>query len=212
VSVVILSVHTNRPLERYTFDMTQMPQVPAGEAYTPFESGAAYEKQNSLQQRQADSKGMAKTPPSSLIDLEAQFRAVLARLASACARLTPLPPDEEYTPTLHIVLRNDADAPVGVAREEQVWIAAEPGKLDLSTSGSREAGLSKDSYNAHHGSPTTTDTSRKQGKRRKTSGSRRAKTLPVRTVDAGEMKLEVWVEEATGKFEELDRIDAEHPP
>jgi mitotic spindle assembly checkpoint protein MAD2B len=209
VSVVILSVRTNRPLERYTFDMTQMPQVPAGEAYTPFESGAAYEKQNSLQQQHADSDEMAKRPSSSLIDLEAQFRAVLARLASTCARLTPLPPDEEYTPTLHIVLRNDAEAPVGVTKEEQVWIAAEP---DLSTSGSRGAVLSNDSYNAHHGSPITTDTSGKQGQGRKTSGSRRAKTLPVRTVDAGEMKLEVWVEEATGKFEELDRIDAEHPP
>ncbi|KAI5288596.1 hypothetical protein KEM52_001098 [Ascosphaera acerosa] len=37
------------------------------------------------------------------------------------------------------------------------------------------------------------------------------KTVPVRTVDAGEIKLEVWVEEAKNKFEELDRIFAEHP-
>src|SRR5436190_6883023 len=58
VSVVILSVRTNRPLERYTFDMTQMPQVPAGEAHTRFESAAPYERNMSLQQQHADSTGM----------------------------------------------------------------------------------------------------------------------------------------------------------
>ncbi|KAI5273074.1 hypothetical protein KEM52_005099 [Ascosphaera acerosa] len=38
VSVHILAVRTNRALERYTFDMSQMPPVPPQDIHTPFES------------------------------------------------------------------------------------------------------------------------------------------------------------------------------
>ncbi|OJD28380.1 hypothetical protein ACJ73_00221 [Blastomyces percursus] len=223
VSVVILSARTNRPLERYTFDMTQIPEVPASDVHTPFENSSSADQQE--QQLPSATKPQTHPRPAP-IDLEAQFRAVLARLASACARLTPLPRDEEYTPTLHIVLRNNADSPAGVTKEEQLWIAAEPGrKVDmnntkhsnnsnttryLNPTGTSNGSDNDDSFGnnstmARNGGGGTDGSSR--------HGSRgRAKTVPVRTVDAGEMKLEVWIEEAKGKFEELDRIRAEHPP
>ncbi|PGH33231.1 mitotic spindle assembly checkpoint protein MAD2B [[Emmonsia] crescens] len=217
VSVVILSARTNRPLERYTFDMTQIPQVPAGDVHTPFDNNSSTTPpEDSTRHQPQDQEQQQQQPRPAPIDLEAQFRAVLARLASACARLTPLPRDEEYIPTLHIVLRNNADSPAGVTKEEQLWIAAEPGKPDLNSSGS-----SCDSGTNTNGSlhPTATNddsfdnATTKNGGGAGRRGSRgRAKTVPVRTVDAGEMKLEVWVEEAKGKFEELDRIRAEHPP
>ncbi|PGH10880.1 hypothetical protein AJ79_05240 [Helicocarpus griseus UAMH5409] len=205
VSVVILSVRTNRPLERYTFDMTQIPEVEAGDVNTPFQNSAPEQQQQQPQQQQSAAKGQARPAP---IDLEAQFRAVLARLASACARLTPLPRDEEYTPTLHIVLRNGADAPAGVTKEEQLWIAAEPGKLEVNgANGSQPDNSFEDVPPSRLNGTAASKNGRDMG------GSRgRAKTVPVRTVDAGQMKLEVWVEEAKGKFEELDRIRSEHPP
>lgn len=230
VSVVILSVSTNRPLERYTFDMTQMPNVEGGDIHTPFESsvpppGAAA---GGAPPPSAAGGGPGGKPPS--VDLEAQFRAVLARLASACARLTPLPPDEEYLPTLHIVLRPDADAPAGVAQDDQMWIAADPDYyVDSPRNSQQDLGgrLNDndfgDSYRAQHKSegnaapgPTTSGSAAagpapSNGTEKERTSRARAKTVPVRTVDAGEVKLEVWVEEAKGKFEELDRIHSVHP-
>lgn len=234
VSVVILSARTNRPLERYTFDMTQIPEVPASDIHTPFERSSSTTTSTTTQPQEQPSMTGSQPHPIP-IDLEAQFRAVLARLASACARLTPLPRDEEYTPTLHIVLRNNADSPAGVTKEEQLWIAAEPYRnedLNSSTSNNNNNITNGCSNHTDH-SPANDDSfdnnmtskngsggggggggsggvwGKMDGKR----GSRgRAKTVPVRTVDAGEMKLEVWIEEAKGKFEELDRIRAEHPP
>ena len=218
VSVVILSVSTNRPLERYTFDMTQMPKVKGADIHTQFES--------SVSPSAGPPGGAESNPGKTSVDLEAQFRAVLARLASACARLTPLPPDEEYLPTLHIVLRPDADVPAGVAQDDQMWIAADPDhRVDSPRNSQQDAGgrLLNDndfgeSYRAQRKSdgnvPNPTPTvpgGPNNGTEKEKTSRARAKTVPVRTVDAGEVKLEVWVEEAKGKFEELDRIQSVNP-
>lgn len=205
-SVVIYSVRTKQPLEKYTFDMSKMPRVASSDAHTP------------LERSDNNTTGTTTTSTTandvSTVDLEAQFRAVLARLASACARLTPLPPNEECSFTVCIDLRDGAEAPAGVSKENQAWIAAEPRRDDTDSGNDNDNGNGNGNGNGSPkeglGSPTdngnnSNDTSEK------TSRSR-AKTVPVRRVDAGEMKLEVWVEEAKGKFDELDRIDSEHPP
>ena len=148
VSVIISSMTTNQPMERYVFDLSSLPRVPASEVNTRFE------------QRGRD---------NIVIDLEAQFRACLARLESACARLTPLSPDDdEFSFTVCIELREDALPPV---LEEQSWIVAEP---------------SADSKR-HSSTPPLPE-------------SGHAKTVPVRRVEAGELRLELWVEEARQKF------------
>lgn len=201
VSVVILSVSTNRPLERYTFDLTKMPQVSPGDVNTPFESSIRHADGGDKQQQQAGGD----TNGSKCTDLEAQFRAVLARLASACARLTPLSPDEEYLPTIHIELSPDADAPAGMSKADQLWIAAEPENLKVVDDKPRGqiASLSCEDF-GHHNSHDDNGNNDEQTRSKRISQAR-AKTVPVRTVDAGEMKLEVWVEESNSKFEELDR-------
>jgi mitotic spindle assembly checkpoint protein MAD2B len=202
VSVVILSVHTNRPLERYTFDMSQMPHIPASDIHTPFERSAPNKPSAD------DSKNTNTNNNPASVDLEAQFRAVLARLASACARLTPLPAEEEYLPTLHIVLRPDADAPAGVTKDEQLWIAADPEHLENDDESLR--GFSDSEFGDSRSQRDAGDGQGPEGQNKRSRA--RAKTVPVRTVDAGEVKLEVWVEEAKGKFEELDRIHSENSP
>lgn len=185
VSIIISSIRTNQPLERYAFDLSGFPRVSAGEASTTFE-----ERKEDSSKPGAD---LGPAPPT--IDLEGQFRACLARLASACARLTPLPRDDEFSFTVCIEVREDALSPAGP--EEQTWIVAEPDKVHL-RSCSAPYSVSK----LRNGEP-------QEPPPRVSTG--RAKTVPVRRVEAGELRLELWVEEARQKFNE-PADSSEHPP
>ncbi|OKL64025.1 hypothetical protein UA08_00244 [Talaromyces atroroseus] len=173
VTVIISSVRTNQPMERYAFDLSGFPHVPVGEIYTTFDG------------RNEEATRPASTAHS--IDLESQFRACLARLASACARLTPLPRDDEFGFTVCIEVREDALPPVGTTKEEQTWIVAEPGQVHVR---SCTAPFSVSKLGSHSDQPALP----------KING--RAKTVPVRRVEAGELRLELWVEEARQKFDE----------
>jgi mitotic spindle assembly checkpoint protein MAD2B len=173
VTVIISSVRTNQPMERYAFDLSGFPHVPVGELYTTFE------------ERKEEASKPASTAQS--IDLESQFRACFARLASACARLTPLPRDDEFGFTVCIEVREDALPPVGTTKEEQTWIVAEPGQVHVR---SCTAPFSVSKVGSHSQQPLLP----------KING--RAKTVPVRRVEAGELRLELWVEEARQKFDE----------
>ncbi|KAL1986975.1 hypothetical protein VTN96DRAFT_5131 [Rasamsonia emersonii] len=176
VTVIISSIRTNQPMERYAFDLSGFPHVPAGEIYTTFE----------------ERKEEASRPQSTTqtVDLEAQFRACLARLASACARLTPLPRDDEFGFTVCIEVREDALPPAGTTKEEQAWIVAEPGQVHL-RSCTAPFSVSKLGNDKHQ--------QQQQQASKVTNG--RAKTVPVRRVEAGELRLELWVEEAKQKFD-----------
>ncbi|KIW34048.1 uncharacterized protein PV07_00850 [Cladophialophora immunda] len=115
-----------------------------------------------------------------LADLEANFRATLSRISTSAARLRPLPEGPgapECSFTLAIEVKDRADRPVGrIEKEERKWIAAEP-------QASR-----------------TSSTPRRQGNDKEPT-SPSARTHPVRRVEAGELQMEVWVEEAATKFE-----------
>ncbi|KAB8233809.1 hypothetical protein ETB97_012259 [Aspergillus alliaceus] len=189
VSIIISSLRTNQPLERYAFDLSGFPRVPAGEVNTTFE-----DRKEDSSKPGAPLPDRGSAPPT--VDLEAQFRACLARLASACARLTPLPRDDEFSFTVCIEVREDALPPAGTTTEEQTWIVAEPGKVHL-RSCTAPYSVSK----LRNGEP-------QQPPPRVSNG--RAKTVPVRRVEAGELRLELWVEEARQKFNEP--VDSEHPP
>jgi mitotic spindle assembly checkpoint protein MAD2B len=189
VSIIISSLRTNQPLERYAFDLSGFPRVSAGDVNTTFEDRK--EDPSKAGVPVAD-RGTAPTT----VDLEAQFRACLARLASACARLTPLPRDDEFSFTVCIEVREDALPPAGTTKEEQTWIVAEPGKIHL-RSCTAPYSVSKAKSGELHQPPL------------KVSNGR-AKTVPVRRVEAGELRLELWVEEARQKFNEP--VDSEHPP
>ncbi|KAJ5371103.1 uncharacterized protein N7496_007195 [Penicillium cataractarum] len=159
VSIIISSLRTNQPLERYAFDLSGFPRAPSGEA---------------------------------------QFRACLARLASACARLTPLPRDDEFSFTVCIEVREDALPPAGTTNEEQTWIVAEPGKVHLRSCTAPYSVSKVRNGEPQHQQPSPP------------VSNGRAKTVPVRRVEAGELRLELWVEEARQKFGEP--VDSEQPP
>ncbi|KAJ5159746.1 uncharacterized protein N7482_006750 [Penicillium canariense] len=189
VSIIISSLRTNQPLERYAFDLSGFPRAPAGEVNTTFEGRNEGSSTNA---------GAPGGPAPTSVDLEAQFRACLARLASACARLTPLPRDDEFSFTVCIEVREDALPPAGTTNEEQTWIVAEPGKVHL-RSCTAPYSVSK----VRNGDP-------QQQQASPPVSNGRAKTVPVRRVEAGELRLELWVEEARQKFNEP--VDSEQPP
>jgi len=177
VTVILSSIRTNQPMERYAFDLSGFPHVAGADVYTTFAER---------------SQDRSRTPlTTQTIDLEAQFRACLARLASACARLTPLPQDDEFGFTVCIEVREDALPPAGTTREEQAWIVAEPGQVHL-RSCHAPCSVSKAS-NEKPGSTCLPSSQASKGQ---------AKTVPVRRVEAGELRLELWVEEAKQKFDE----------
>ncbi|CAI7610272.1 unnamed protein product [Penicillium manginii] len=169
VSIIISSLRTNQPLERYAFDLSDFPRAPAGEVNTTFA-----DRNGDSSNAGAPVSDLGPAPTS--VDLESQFRACLARLASA--------------------LREDALPPAGTTNEEQTWIVAEPGKVHL-RSCTAPYSVSK----ARSGEPQRPPPPVSNG---------RAKTVPVRRVEAGELRLELWVEEARQKFNEP--VDSEQPP
>jgi len=106
VAIVIFEADgRGRPLERFVFDLSRWPEVPAGEISTPIvRDGAA---------AAADTKIS--------VDLEEQLRAVMSKLAVCSKTLKPIP--ENCTYTVCIELKDEVDPPIG---HPQPWIPAQP--------------------------------------------------------------------------------------
>ena len=173
VSVVIFGVETNEVFERYRLDLRDLPAVAAVRGKGGL-GDVPFEREGETVNA-ADEDGGALANRINVVDLEAQFRGVLSRLSSACSRLKPLPQDQECSFTIAIEVKDDADRPVGILeKEERKWVAAEPEPWPEEED---QAGSVAD------GEQETSD-----------------KTLPVRRLEAGELRMEVWVEEARAKL------------
>jgi len=166
VAVVIVDPATCHPLERFMFDMSKLPVVPANELNTPFH-------------RDDDGPvGVAqggRLTDRMVTDLEEQLRAVMSKLAVCSNRLKPIPPGCTYT--VSIELKDESDPPI---RHPQPWVPAQP-SLQKS-----RPGMTHD----NNSSPTRSREGVDLG------GS---SILSVRTVDAGEMIFEMWIEEGKAK-------------
>lgn len=115
-----------------------------------------------------------------------QFRATLARLTTSLGKLKALPEDCSFTLAIELRDEEDVDPPLG---RDAAWIAAEPGlqrerrgKDSASDEGGREYGQGA-------------------SKRGKDLGG--VRTTPVRSLEAGAFRMEVWVEEGRGKFQAM---------
>jgi mitotic spindle assembly checkpoint protein MAD2B len=165
VAVVIYSQYS-QPLERFMFDLSKFPVVGKGEWYTPIErvdaSGVAaaaattQPKQNSKQ---------------ASVDLEEQFRAVMAKLTVCDTMLKPIP--SGCTFTVAIELKEMVDAPIG---HPQPWIPVQPSlQREVPRYGSEDSAA------------------------RSGSDLGGVATTPIRSVEAGEMMFEMWIEEGVTK-------------
>lgn len=109
VAVVIFS-KDNKAMERFIFDASRFPAVPAADLDTPLErSDADGEEEEVLPQ----------------VDMEEQFRATMSKLTNCQSALKPLP--QGCTFTMAIELKPDGDAPVN---HPQPWVPAQPTEKD----------------------------------------------------------------------------------
>jgi mitotic spindle assembly checkpoint protein MAD2B len=106
VEKVSLIIHSlwNDPLERFVFDLSRFPVLKRQDWYTEFAQD-----------------GISETDQLNVINIEEQFRAVMARLAYSHRDLEPLPEDCSFN--IAIELRDDAEPPI---THPQPWIPAVP--------------------------------------------------------------------------------------
>ena len=97
---------SNTPLERFMFDVSRFPIVPASEIDTPLEA--------------ADEEGER---PSVLpvVNMEEQFRATMSKLSGCGGTLKGLPKGCTYT--MAIELKDDGEPPLG---HPQPWMPVQP--------------------------------------------------------------------------------------
>jgi mitotic spindle assembly checkpoint protein MAD2B len=156
VAVVIYSQYS-QPLERFMFDLSKFPVVAKDDFHTPIE-------------RQTPSlPAKAISLATATVDLEEQFRAVLAKLSVCDTALKPIL--EGCTFTVAIELKDAADPPIG---HPQPWIPVQP--------------------NLQTQVPKSQTSPRRSG-----NDLGAVLTTPVRSVDAGEMIFEMWIEEGAAK-------------
>lgn len=160
VAIVIYSQYA-QPLERFMFDLSKFPVVAKEDFHTPIE-----------RQSPTGTVQAKVTPPKQAsVDLEEQFRAVVAKLTVCDTMLKPVP--EGCTFTIAIELKDTADPPLG---HPQPWIPVQPSlQRDVPRNGSE-------------------DSSGKSG-----SDLGGVETTPIRSVDSGEMIFEMWIEEGAAK-------------
>jgi mitotic spindle assembly checkpoint protein MAD2B len=152
--VVVIFSPQNKPLERFVFDLSKFPVVSREEMHTPIERPAS---------------SVSKRPN---VDLDEQFRAVMAKLSTSGSSLKPLPPECSFT--VAIELKDVADPPIG---HPQPWIPVEPG-LQRNV-------VEKDGIRTQTGMGCDL------------GGVR---TTPVRAVDTNDIAFEMWIEEEAAKI------------
>ena len=189
---------SSKPLERYVFSTASFPRIQPSDTLTtiasePADDSASAEPPPDLPStntpRPADLK---KFNPPPTADLPEQFRATLARLSTSLSRLNPLPEDCSFT--LAIELRDDEDVDAPIGRGDR-WIAAEPG-LQKERKG---RSLGYRDLEGSAGGAEAEDV--RMGESRKGKDLGGVRTTPVRALEAGAFKMEVWIEEGKGKFQ-----------
>ncbi|KAK3389377.1 DNA-binding protein [Podospora didyma] len=165
--------------ERWMFDVSRFPAwpTPRNSSSTNATSNTAGAKAmrtyGKMLNREASSKteenreAAERSTAINWADVDEQFRGALVRLAYATEKMDPLPAGCAFN--IGVELRETGLAPIG---HPQAWIPSQPKAA------------------AHFTSSTTTRT------RKYVEEGARARTTPVRSVEAGPLFFECWVEEA----------------
>jgi mitotic spindle assembly checkpoint protein MAD2B len=180
-------------MERYMVDVTGFPVVAKGER----NMGIRWAEQELSSASGSDSeegeddgvvpwardKGKQRARPPDAdadVDMSEQFRAAFITLTTRCSQLAPLPKHCSYN--ISMELKDDADVDPPVAHP-QPWI---PVQSSLQKTGRHEAGF----QDAEGGED-----------KREGQDLGGVRTTPIRTVEAGVLRFETWVEEGKAKFE-----------
>ena len=146
VAVVIYN-KSNTPLERFMFDVSRFPAIPASDVDTP------------LEREGEDGESTTVLPR---IDIEEQFRATISKVAACGSVLKPL--SKGCTFTVAIELKSEGEAPTG---PPQPWMPVQPAPLNGRSEGGQNT------------------------------------TAPMRTVAAGDMAFETWIEENKNRGDDV---------
>ncbi|OJD38632.1 dna-binding protein [Diplodia corticola] len=175
-----------RPLERYVWDVSRFPVVARPQDRDTVIARAPASATSAAAAGGGGGGGGGGGAPGveqpEDVDMEEQFRAALAKLTVCGDVLGPLPP--RCTFTLAVELKDEAgvDPPVG---HPQPWIPVQPGLQAVRKSRRR----------LRQGG----DECRDDDELGRDLGG--AGTTPVRSVRAGEMVFEMWIEEGKAKAE-----------
>ena len=211
IAVVIAHPETYQPLERFLLDLGRFPVVPKGDAEYPLT-------------RDADLQQLGEEEH---VDLSEQLRATLAALSNCNPHLRPIP--DKCTFTVAIELKDDIEAvtPIGhpqpwvpvqpslqKRKRGSVEMFEDAGRHQPSNGDEeakkRSTGFQGDNAgiptghsqpsaakNAHGPSNADEAATRQSIDHQRDLGG--VRTLPIRTVEAGEMNFEMWVEEGRAK-------------
>ena len=129
-------------------------------------------------------------------NLAEQMRAALISLTTRCAQLKPLPEKCSFNIAMELKDEADIDPPI---RHPQAWIPVQPSLQKTGRKPIRHAAVEdEDEEGLTQGSRDSED----KGTIGKDLGGIRF--TPIRTVEAGTLRFETWVEEGRAKLKETD--------
>ncbi|KAK3051941.1 hypothetical protein LTR09_006895 [Extremus antarcticus] len=103
---VMIYDKSNKPVERYVFDVSRFPTLSTSDLDIP------------LERRGADGQGVSVLPR---VDMEEQFRATMSKLTGCNSMLAAIPPGCTFT--IAIELKGDGEAPTA---HPQPWMPVQP--------------------------------------------------------------------------------------
>ncbi|KAF2691184.1 DNA-binding protein [Lentithecium fluviatile CBS 122367] len=163
-------------MERYMIDVSRFPVVGKGERNIEIEWDEPEEE------AAGNGKGKQKALEAHVdVNLSEQFRAALLTLTSRTSQLAPLPPHCSFSISMELKDEGDADPPI---RHPQPWIPVQP---SLQKTGRKVVQVDNEDERAEG----------------EDLGG--AKVTPIRTVEAGVLRFETWIEEGKAKFEMAER-------
>jgi len=176
-------------MERYMFDVSAFPVVDKGDRNmqiawegqeTP--TGSDDEEDGGVMRRGKTKALDAHVP----VDLSEQFRAALLALTTRTSVLAPLPPTCSFNISMELKDEGDIDPPIG---HPQPWVPVQP---SLQKTGRKVTIRNEENEE-------TVEPGQQKNKEGFDLGG--VRVTPIRSVEAGVLRFETWVEEGRAKFE-----------
>ena len=211
-------------MERFVFSTASFPLVPrfgtddpffqsrrvaqeAAEAAEEAAEEAADEDEDADDPARPHSPVQQDLPP--MIDLFAQFAAILARISTSAQTLAPLPEGCSFTVAIELRDRPEGEPPFGWP---QPWMPSEPGLQPRQAKDDDDGTATHSGENESESSgPARSADMEGRGDKGKYLGG--ARTTPIRAAELGPFAMEVWVEEGKEKLtNRKEDNDHDHHP
>lgn len=176
-------------MERYMFDVSAFPVVDKSDRnmQIAWEGEGTPEGSDNEEDGGVTRRGKIKALDVDVdVNLSEQFRAALLALTTRTSVLAPLPPSCSFNISMELKDEGDIDPPIG---HPQPWVPVQP---SLQKTG-RKAAVRNENEEE------TVEAGRRREKEGTDLGG--VRVTPIRSVEAGVLSFETWVEEGKAKFE-----------